>query len=133
MITGLAHVNLIVPPGTLGLAEEFYGDTLGLKPRAVPQLQKSSLAWFDIGTSGQQVHIAFGPNELESSRHPCFKLESPQALLELQKKVYQHFEKGGKAAPKAADKPGEENSGMLRVLTGLDSKADVLPARCEGR
>jgi hypothetical protein len=117
MITGLAHVNLIIPQGSLPQANAFYGDTLGLTPRPVPQLQKDRLAWFDIGTSGQQVHIAFGPKEPESSRHPCFKIESPEKLLELQKRVYAHFEKGDEAAPRAADKPGEENSGMLiRVL-----------------
>lgn len=45
LITGLAHVNLTVPPGTLEQANAFYGDTLGLKSRPVPQLQKGTLAW----------------------------------------------------------------------------------------
>jgi 4-hydroxyphenylpyruvate dioxygenase-like putative hemolysin len=45
MITGLAHVNLLVPPGTLDQANEFYGQTLGLQPIPVPQLQKGKLAW----------------------------------------------------------------------------------------
>lgn len=45
MITGLHHVNLIVPAGTLDAAEAFYGKTLGLTPRAVPERQKGSLAW----------------------------------------------------------------------------------------
>lgn len=31
----------------------------------------------------------------------------------LQRRVYEHFEAGGKGAPRAADKPGEENSGGL--------------------
>ena len=110
MITGIAHVNLTVPSGTLAEAEEFYGATLGLTRRPVPQLQKDRLAWFDIGSSGQQVHIAFGSND-ESSRHPCFRLESPEKLLELQKRVWTHHERKDKSAPKAADKPGEENSG----------------------
>jgi len=29
--------------------------------------------------------------------------------------VYEHFEKGGDAAPKEADKPGEESSGSKGV------------------
>ncbi len=110
MITGIAHVNLTVPSDTLAAANEFYGATLGLTPREVPQLQKGRLAWFDIGSSGQQVHIAFGNND-DSSRHPCFRLESPEKLLELQKKVWAHHERKDKSAPKAADKPGDENSG----------------------
>jgi len=68
---------------------------------------------FDITPNGQQVHIAFGPDSEESSRHPCFRVESQEALLKLQKRVFEHFEAGGKGAPKAADKPGAENSGML--------------------
>lgn len=45
MITGISHINLIVPVGTLDQANEFYGDTLGLKPVPVPHLQKGTLAW----------------------------------------------------------------------------------------
>jgi len=45
MISGLAHVNLTVPEGTMNLAEEFYGNTLGLKQIPVPSLQKDRLAW----------------------------------------------------------------------------------------
>lgn len=45
MITGIAHVNLLVPAGTLELAEAFYADTLGLKRVPVPALQKHELAW----------------------------------------------------------------------------------------
>ena len=84
MIAGIAHVNLIIPDGSLEQATEFYGSTLGLTPRKVPEGQRHRVAWFDIGSSGQQVHIAYGPNEKESPRHPCFKLESPEKLVELQ-------------------------------------------------
>ncbi|KAK5046499.1 hypothetical protein LTR84_008302 [Exophiala bonariae] len=118
-ITGLAHINLTVPPGTLPLAVEFYSGTLGLKPREVPHLQKDSLAWFDIADSGQQVHVAFEKESdlvsAKSSRHPCFKLSDGQALLELRRKVYEHFERGGESAPVAADKPGAEDSGAKGV------------------
>jgi catechol 2,3-dioxygenase-like lactoylglutathione lyase family enzyme len=107
MITGLHHINLVVPPQTLSLAHEFYGTTLGLTPREVPHLQRDTLAWFDIGTSGQQVHVAFGkPEDFEftSSRHPCFKVGSQDSLRELQGKIWEHFERGGASAPKQADK-----------------------------
>ena len=67
---------------------------------------------FDITPKGQQVHIAFGENEWDSSRHPCFRLESLDALLELQRKVWDHFVSGDIAAPKEADKPGEPDSGV---------------------
>ncbi|KAJ9658100.1 hypothetical protein H2198_003938 [Neophaeococcomyces mojaviensis] len=111
MIAGIAHINLIIPEGTLEEANEFYGNTLGLTPRPVPHLQKNRLAWFDIGTSGQQVHIAYGASEEESPRHPCFKIESPEKLLELQRRIWEHHEKGDKSSPRATDKPGEANSG----------------------
>lgn len=110
-ISGLAHVNLIVPEGSLDLAQDFYATTLGLTPRPVPALQRDSLAWFDIGNSGQQVHIAFGPDEIESRRHPCFQLPSAEALYELQTRIWEHYTRGGKSAPRQADEPGKANSG----------------------
>lgn len=118
MITGLHHINLVIPPGQLPAANAFYGTTLGLTPRPVPVLQRDTLAWFDIGTSGQQVHIAFGKPEdfeLTSSRHPCFQVASPENLVALRQKIWEHFEKGGEGAPTAADRPGEEASGAKGV------------------
>lgn len=44
-ITGIAHVNLTVPPGTLDQAAAFYGSTLGFTRVPVPVLQKETLAW----------------------------------------------------------------------------------------
>ncbi|KAK1038713.1 hypothetical protein LTR33_016065, partial [Friedmanniomyces endolithicus] len=111
MISGIAHVNMLVPHGTLELANDFYGTTLGLKARPVPAHQKNGLAWFDIGDSGQQIHIAFGSNEVKSSRHPCFRLESGEKLLELRQRIWEHHERGGEAAPSEADKPCGVNSG----------------------
>jgi hypothetical protein len=121
-IVSIAHINLTVPAGTLPQAHAFYAETLGLTARPVPALQKDSLAWFDIGTSGQQVHIAHGkPFDFEaleegkgvklSSRHPCFKVTNGEALLELRKRVYEHFERGGEGAPREADRPGDRDSG----------------------
>jgi catechol 2,3-dioxygenase-like lactoylglutathione lyase family enzyme len=114
-ISGIAHINLIVPKGTLELANEFYGNTLGLTPRQVPSKQQGELAWFDIGSSGQQVHVAFGPEEVESRRHPCFQVPSAEALLNLQTRIYEHYSKGDKSAPRQADQPGQENSGSKGV------------------
>jgi hypothetical protein len=130
MIAGIAHVNLTVPEDKLHLASEFYGTTLGLTPRAVPQHQRGRLAWFDIGTSGQQVHVAPGPAsdfETASKRHPCFKLESVEALVQIQRRIWEHFERGGDAAPKAADQPGERNSGTFPSY--LQGVLDVLCVR----
>lgn len=45
MITGIAHVNLTVTPGTLEHAEEFYANTLGLTTAPVPELQKGIILW----------------------------------------------------------------------------------------
>jgi len=116
MITGIAHVNLTVPRGTLDDASAFYGETLGFHPVAVPEKQKGQLAWFDITPNGQQIHIAFGPdNDPQSSRHPCFKLGSPEALLEMQRRIWSHHLRKDSAAPLAADKPGEANSGAQAI------------------
>ncbi|KAK6581595.1 hypothetical protein PZA11_006286 [Diplocarpon coronariae] len=112
LISGIAHVNLTVPEGTLDLASEFYQGTLGLVQAPVPEMQRGRLAWFNISTSGQQIHVAFGPiDTTPHPRHPCFKISSPEKLLELRTKIWQHFERGGEAAPTEADEPGEESSG----------------------
>ncbi|KAK3984256.1 hypothetical protein QBC44DRAFT_301703 [Cladorrhinum sp. PSN332] len=131
-ITGLHHVNVIVPPGTLEAAKEFYGNTLGLTPRAVPAAQEGRLAWFDIGSSGQQVHVAFGREGIDfseeargASRHPCFKVGGGvEELKALQGRVWGHYLRGLRAkekgegegedvlgAPMGCDEPGEVNSG----------------------
>ena len=69
---------------------------------------------FDIGSSGQQVHVALGQNtEQKSSRHPCFKIGSPEALLELRQKVWDHHKRGDESAPQEADRPGQADSGRL--------------------
>lgn len=81
--------------------------------RAIFQKGHTSLIFnrFDIGSSGQQVHISFGATDPEANRHPCFKLSSPEELEELKASIYDHHVRGGAAAPMAADKPGDVNSG----------------------
>lgn len=72
---------------------------------------------FNISDTGQQIHIAFGENEPDSPRHPCFRVGSLQELHALKQRIYEHHVRGGKAAPMAADKPGEDISGQN--LSGL--------------
>lgn len=71
---------------------------------------------FDIGSSGQQVHISFGSTDPKGTRHPCFKLSSREDLEEIKTSIYNHHVRGGPAAPMSADKPGEENSGEISVI-----------------
>ncbi|KAJ6013355.1 hypothetical protein N7540_007946 [Penicillium herquei] len=111
MIAGIAHVNLTVHPGTLDDAQEFYSTTLGLTPSPVPELQKGTILWFDIGSSGQQIHINEGSTDPKHSRHPCFKLDTREELEALKKSIHDHHIRGGPSAPMAADKPGEMDSG----------------------
>jgi hypothetical protein len=115
MILSLAHINLLVPASTLPSAHTFYSTTLGLTPRPVPSHRTHDLAWFDIGSSNQQIHISASSDHnkenTSSSRHPCFKLGSPQELLDLRARIWEHFERGGEAAPMEADKPEGESSG----------------------
>jgi len=66
---------------------------------------------FDITPGGQQIHIAFGPNELKSSRHPCFKLGSQEDLNALREKVWEHHVAAKESSPKEADEPGKVDSG----------------------
>lgn len=119
MISGIHHINLTVPPSTLPAASAFYAATLGLTPLPVPSAQSTTLLWFAIGTSGQQVHIAIGRDtdfsSPISSRHACFRVESVEALEQLRERIWGHFEQGGEGAPREADKPGEKASGAVGV------------------
>lgn len=138
MISGIAHINMTVPVDTLDQAEAFYAKTLGMTRVPVPALQRGTLAWyiislsnttslpehthrprFDITPNGQQVHISFGPPTPHSSRHPCFKIESPEALLKLQNRIWEHYssDEHGAAAgrPLEADEPGKADSGAKGV------------------
>ncbi|CZR68271.1 related to glyoxalase family protein [Phialocephala subalpina] len=121
LITGIAHVNVTVPPGTLEQAAKFYGETLGLTRAPVPALQKETLAWFDITPGGQQIHVSSHStegtttNDFKASRHPCFKLGSREELQELRERIWKHFESKSEGSPSEADKPGEEASGAKGV------------------
>ncbi|KAJ5392118.1 hypothetical protein N7509_007608 [Penicillium cosmopolitanum] len=113
MISGIAHINLTVTPGTLAQAEEFYVKTLGLTSAPVPELQIGTICWFNIGSSGQQIHITdHNAEDPNSTRHPCFKINSREELEALKKSIYDHHVRGGPAAPLTADKPGEVDSGQ---------------------
>lgn len=88
--TNLPHppqVNILVPPGTLPFANLFYGTTLLLTSTPVPAAQTNTLAWFNIASSGQQLHVAFGrdpedftPTARKARRHPCFRVGSVEEL-----------------------------------------------------
>jgi catechol 2,3-dioxygenase-like lactoylglutathione lyase family enzyme len=114
LILSIAHVNLSVPPGTLDQAKTFYTSTLGFTARPVPPAQVESVAWFDIASSGQQIHISYpeGPakasdtNNPAASRHPCFKLASRDALVAVQQRILNHIARGGPDAPMACDAVG---------------------------
>lgn len=72
---------------------------------------------FDIGSSGQQLHIAFGANpDLNAVRHLCFKVENQEALLAIQVKIWEHLKRGGDTAPLSVDTPGETNLDPSELL-----------------
>ena len=56
MISGIAHVNILVPPGSLDKAVSFYSGTLGLSSRPVPELQKGTLAWYVWSKGRREQH-----------------------------------------------------------------------------
>jgi hypothetical protein len=57
-ISSIAHVNLVVPEGTLHLADVFYGQTLGLTKINVPEAQKHILAW-SVTPSPSSLHVEY--------------------------------------------------------------------------
>jgi hypothetical protein len=58
-----------------------------------------------------------------SSRHPCFTFDSPEQLLELQKRIWDHHKSGASSAAMECDEPGQENSGSkVSSLAPLISK-----------
>lgn len=81
----------------------------------LPSTKCSLARRFRLGAGPQQIHISFERNPLpsvhKSSRHPCFALPDPQALVALQHKIYEHHVNGGEAAAMECDKPGGDNSG----------------------
>lgn len=77
---------------------------------------------FNIGSSGQQIHVTMGPTDPEHTRHPCFKLGSREELEDLKKNIHDHFARGGPAAPMAADKPGTMDSGLLHPFSFISRR-----------
>jgi len=61
----------------------------------------------------QQIHVAFGTNEPDSTRHPCFRIGSIEDLQALRQRLWEHHLKGDAAAPMHVDKPGEKISGTF--------------------
>lgn len=130
LISGLDHVNLLVPCQTLHLAHAFYAGSLGLSPIPVPSScpYKGLVGWFDIVGSGQQIHVMsahhLGPAQLraqtESQRHLCFKISTREKLEKLQDIVWRLYERGAEGAPMYCDKPTQERSGELAQPTSGD-------------
>lgn len=128
LISGLDHVNLLVPCQTLHLAHAFYSGSLGLSPIPVPSSNpfKGLVGWFDIAGSGQQIHIMsahhLGPAQLraqtESQRHFCFKIRTLEKLQKLQGIIWQLYERGDEGAPTYCDEP-------MRVKGNSREQADV--------
>ena len=80
---------------------------------------------FNITPDGkQQIHIAFGQNEPNSRRHPCFRVGSLDDLQKLQQRIYDHHLRGGPAAPLQADKPGESSGEAGTILVGYETFTD---------
>ena len=119
LISGLHHVNLLVPPHTLHLAEAFYAGTLGLTQVVVPNSSKAHLAWFAIASSGQQLHITSEhylnhvqmQAQAESPRHLCLRISTESRLDKVHRMIWQQYEGGEEGAPVYCDEPGNDNGG----------------------
>lgn len=141
LIAGLAHINLNVPSSEhLAPATEFWAGVLGMKEIEVPAAEKNGLKWFVLFASshpitlkkptnptshpirfqmptGQQIHISVssvdpGSTHFQRTNHPCFQLKSPEALRELQERIWVHKrDSGSEAVACEADEPGKMDSG----------------------
>jgi len=111
LVDGVHHINFLVPPNTLHLAQAFYAGTLGMTRVPAPPSTKGLIGWFNIGNSGQQLHLdsreVIGPSQMkaqtESSRHPCFRVSSQEKLDLVQRRIREHYMKGGDGAPMDCD------------------------------
>jgi catechol 2,3-dioxygenase-like lactoylglutathione lyase family enzyme len=75
MITGLDHIQLVMPVGMEDLARRFYRDVLGLVEIAKPvELAKRGGCWFQA--QGIQIHLGV-ESEFQPARkaHPAFLVD----------------------------------------------------------
>lgn len=115
LISGLDHVNLLVPLHTLHHAHAFYANALGLHALTVPAdcPYKGLVQWFEIAGSGQQIHIMsahhLSPSQVqaqtESQRHFCFKIPSRAKLEKIQDIIWQLHQRGDEGDPIYCDEP----------------------------
>ena len=79
-ITGLDHLQLVMPAGAEAEARAFYGDLLGLKELAKPpELASRGGVWFALGT--QALHLGVDtPFAPARKAHPAFTVSNLDAL-----------------------------------------------------
>jgi|1186.fasta_scaffold132932_1 catechol 2,3-dioxygenase-like lactoylglutathione lyase family enzyme len=73
----LQHVSVQVPPGQLDACVQFYEGLLGL--RQIPNL--AGVAWFEIGDTGDHVHLLEGPGAQSSSGHLAMQVVPLEPVL----------------------------------------------------
>lgn len=132
LISGLDHVNLLVPRQTLHLAHAFYAGSLGLSPLPVPESCpfKGLVGWFDIAGSGQQIHIMsahhLSPEQLraqaESQRHLCFKIPTQEKLERIQNIIWQLYERRAEGDPVYCDEPIPSDSKRRQIRGDMPSR-----------
>lgn len=82
-ISGLDHVQIVIPPRVEAQMRAFYGDLLGLaeieKP---PALKSRGGLWFQLA-DGRQLHLGVEDDFRPSRKaHPCFIAPALDALAE---------------------------------------------------
>ncbi len=80
-ITGLDHVQLLMPPGEEATARRFYGQLLGLAelPKPAPLAGRGG-CWF--AAPGAQLHlsVAEGPFSPARKAHPALRVDDLESL-----------------------------------------------------
>jgi len=79
-VSGLDHVQILVPPGGEGPARSFYSGVLGLREIAPPPALGPG-AWFAL-PDGRQLHASVEVNGFVPAprAHPCLLVEPPADL-----------------------------------------------------
>lgn len=83
-VVRLQHASVPMPPGGNDRAREFYGMTLGLQEKVVPDaLDPAKIIWFRLGDDGDELHV-FTEDEGKRSpgQHICIQVDDAGAWRE---------------------------------------------------
>lgn len=77
-VVKIQHVSIPMPPGGMGQARAFFGDTLGLEEKPVPAvLNPEEIVWFRLGDGDQELHVFTETGDVRSQgQHLCIQVDN---------------------------------------------------------